>query len=308
MATTAVGPKTCTIKIGFFSGRRQPLASGEDVLLTVHDGNQQQVFRDYIKKPSFTLPPLPFHNNFGDNYNVVAWAKGYAQAGFTLLKLTPERPVVLDVMLVHEDAQFNFSQARWDAISGNSLYGKLLAAGSANPQVRYTELLENRSPVLACFFNLATAMSQIYLHSGTPLTYVRELIWDQTMAKDRFFAWADPALVDEVAVADDLFAPEWDPGACHPGATHSYKQTKFGEANVQLTFHEKDTRIIDGLKCIKLEPDIDYYKDPLAHVLFEVAANALSGSKTDPRRVYVLRWMAGRQTSIPEFDPPYWLE
>lgn len=310
MATLAFGPKTCTLTVGFYSGARQPFASAEDVLLTVRDGNQQQVFRDYINKPSFTLPPLPFHDNFGDYYTVVAWAKGYAQAGFTPIKVTPDRPAVLDLMLVHPDAQFNFSQARWDLISGNPLYGKLVTAGSASPQTRYTDLLENHSAVLACFFNLVTAMSEIYLPSGTPLDYIRELIWDQTMAQDRFFAWADPALVDQVirSAADGLFSPEPGTAIFHPGATRSYKQIQFGEANVQLTFHENDTQVVDGLQCIKIEPDIDYYKDLGAHALFEVAANALTHSLTDPRQVYVLRWMAGRQAGIPEFSPPYTLD
>src|SRR5512138_1940072 len=106
MATLAMGPKTCAITIGLFSGARQSFPAGKDVLLTVRDGNQRQVFRDYIKAPSFTLSGLPFHNNFGDNYTVVAWAKGHAQAGFTPVKVTPAMPALLDLMLVPENAGF----------------------------------------------------------------------------------------------------------------------------------------------------------------------------------------------------------
>ena len=120
MATLALGLKPCAITIGLFSGTRQPFPAGEQVLLTVRDGNQQQVFRDYVNKPSFTLSGLPFHNNFGDNYTVVAWAKGCAQAGFTPVKVTPALPASLDLMLVREDAQFNFSEARWGVISQES--------------------------------------------------------------------------------------------------------------------------------------------------------------------------------------------
>jgi hypothetical protein len=57
-----------------------------------------------------------------------------------------------------------------------------------------------------------------------------------------------------------------------------------------------------------VEPDIDYYKDPLAHAIIEVALNAVTHSLTDPRQVYVLRWMAGRHAGVPNFDPPYLLE
>jgi hypothetical protein len=152
-------------------------------------------------------------------------------------------------------------------------------------------------------------MSQINLSLGTPLTYLKELIWDgaNAPAQDRFFAWCDAALVDQVriAAAAGQFAVEVDPGLLHPGATSSWKQIQFGEANVQLTFHENDKTIIDGVNCVMIEPDIDYYKDPAAHILLEVLTNALTHTLTDPAEVYVLRWIAGQTAGIPEFDPLY---
>ena len=131
------------------------------------------------------------------------------------------------------------------------------------------------------------------------------------MAQDRFYGWADPALYDEVrqAATQGLFAREAGFAAFHKGATDSYKQVQFGEANVQLTFHANDTKVIDGLTYIKMEPDIDYYKDLASHTLLEVITNGISGSLTDPRQVYVLRWIAGRQLAgIPEFSPPYFID
>src|SRR5229473_3397570 len=99
------------------------------------------------------------------------------------------------------------------------------------------------------------AMRDIDLPSGTPLTYLKQLIWvdvpDRNIfapKQDRFYAYADKALVNQVQLAaqQNEFAPELDPAAFHIGATSSYKQIQFGEANVQLTFHEGDTQIIDG--------------------------------------------------------------
>ena len=134
-----------------------------------------------------------------------------------------------------------------------------------------------------------------------------ELTGDYKLAEDRFFGWADPAIIPQLDQAkkqhefvDALYG-------LHPGATRSYKQVRFGEANVQLTFHEEDQKNIGGIDCIMIEPDIDYYKDPLAHLLLEVAVNAF-GSLTDPRQVYVLRWIAGQHAGIPEFDPLYTIE
>jgi hypothetical protein len=169
------------------------------------------------------------------------------------------------------------------------------------------DLLERRPAVLACFLNLVTAMSPIKLPSGTPLDCFKELVWDE-MRQDRFFAYCDPGLLAEVrAAGPKQFAPEVGTVALHPGATCSFKQVQFGEANVQLTFHEDDHCTIGGVACIKVEPDIDYYKDTGAHVILEVMPNFLGGRLTDPKQVYILRWIAGRRPPISAFDPPYTL-
>src|SRR5262249_8597752 len=162
----------------------------------------------------------------------------------------------------------------------------------------------------AAFYNITTAMRQINLQVGSPFDYLKELIWDKTMAQDRFFGYADAKLIDQVilATAHGVFASDPGAGIFHPGATRSWKQIQFGEANGQLTFHEGDTRTIDGVSCVKIEPDIDYYKDLAAHTLLEVIPNGVTRGLTDPKQVYVLRWIAGRHAGVPEFDPPYTIE
>jgi hypothetical protein len=169
--------------------------------------------------------------------------------------------------------------------------------------------MEDKENTLACLLNLTTAMAQIHLPVGTPLDYFRLLQWD-TMQQDRFFGFADARLVDQVkrAAVQGLFAPELASFILHPGATSSYKQVQFGEANVQITFHENDRQNIGGVDCVLVEPDIDYYKDPAAHAILEVIPNGLTGNLTDPRQVYVLRWIAGRHAGVPEFDPLYTIE
>jgi hypothetical protein len=82
---------------------------------------------------------------------------------------------------------------------------------------------------------------------------------------------------------------------------------QYGEANVQITFHENDKQTIDGVRCVKVELDIDYYKDKAAHALLEVLFHRVTGAATDPRQVYVLRWIAGRHAGVPDFEPPYYL-
>jgi hypothetical protein len=306
---TAAAPQTSSLQVNVYDGTRQPVAAGTDILMTIHDGNQQQLVRDeYAGGTTFKVP---FYDNLGDNYTVLAYADGYSQAGFTPVKCSPDTPQRVDIMLLKKDAGFNFAAAQWDALAAsNPLLSGILAHGAPDPGAardRYTQLMETQPAVLACLLNITTAMSAIHLPAGTPLDYFKELIWDNTMAQDRFFGYADPEVYDQVklAAAQGEFSREADFALFHTGATDSYKQIQFGEANVQLTFHANDTKVIDGLQCIRMEPDIDYYKDLGAHALLEVIANAISGSLTDPHQVYVLRWIAGRHAGVPDFDPPY---
>jgi hypothetical protein len=213
-------------------------------------------------------------------------------------------------MLLGKNAAFNFAGASWETIQAQRpTLARVLAGGAATPEAardRYRDLME-RGPVLACLLNITTAMEQIHLPSGTPLDYFQELIWDGAMAQDRFFGYADAKLIDQTRQAwhQGLFAPEAASFLFHPGATSSFKQVQFGEANVQLTFHEDDRRTINGLDCVKVEPDIDYYKDEGAHTIMEVIPNRATGGLTDPRQVYLLRWMAGLRAGQPGFDPLY---
>ena len=67
------------------------------------------------------------------------------------------------------------------------------------------------------------------------------------------------------------------------------------------------------VKCVKIEPDIDYYKDVAAHGLMEVIPNWIGKEvgktgPTDPRVVYALRWMATRREGLPGFNLLYTVE
>ena len=293
------------LTIRVFDGTRNPIADGTSILYRIFDGNQRQVFQDELVGSSQNFR-LPFFDNFGDNYRIIVFADGYYQAGFTPVHLTPATPTTLDLMLLPKDNHINFRQAKWATIRQKLPF---LANGvdAAEAQSRYEDLLENKPRVLAALLNITTAMEQILLPSGNPLSYLKQIKWDDSMAQDRFFAYCDPALIEQVRLAarQGLFEPEFGSGFFHPGATASWKQVQFGEANVQLTFHEGSTKTIDGVECMLVEPDIDYYKDLGAHGLLEVIPNTLTHGLTNPEFVYVLRWIAGRHAGVPEFDPPY---
>jgi hypothetical protein len=306
---------TGKLMVNIFDGTRQPIPDDTKVLLRVLDGNQKTLVSDYYTDSSILIGKLPIYNNFGDNYAVWVSADGYVDAGFSPIHMVAGTVQSIDVMLLPKNGTFNFRDALWPTLKRtNPKIGALLAHGAADDNAaedRYSQLLENQPGSLASFLNLVTAMSAINLPVGTPLDYIKEVIWDDTFAQDRFFGWADPKIIDQIVTAtvQKEFAPELDPSLFHGTATRSWKQIQFGEANVQLTFHENDAaKQIDGINCVKIEPDIDYYQDLAAHFLMEVAVNGLTHTLTDPKQVYVLRWIAGRHAGVPEFNPPYVIE
>jgi hypothetical protein len=300
---------TASLRVRVFDGARQPIDSGVKLLITIRDGFQNEIFRGYKNGPEVVFD-VPFNNNLQDQYTVIISAKGYKDAGFTPVKVDRSIQQVVDLMLISKKWKLDFSGADWQTIKTRrpELYS-LLSVGAANEaaaEKRYNNLIKDQPSTVAALLNITTAMAQIHLPQGTPMDYLKTLIWEE-MKQDRFFAYADKALIEQVRLASTHgeFAPE--PGAAifHPGATLSYKQVTFGEANVQLTFHEQDSLQIDNIDCVKIEPDIDYFKDLGAHALLEVVPNHITGGLTKPEQVYLLRWTAGQRAGLPQFDPLY---
>lgn len=298
-------PNTCQLLVRVFDGTRNLFPSATDILYRIIDANQKPVFVGEKNTPAVSFT-LPFHDNFLDTYAVIVFADGYKQAGFTPVNLSRSTLTALDLMLIPKDSGYNFADASWDAIK-TRLPFLAKGANDATGKQRYENLMEQKPNSLASLLNLTTAMAQIQLPQRTPLDYLKQVKWDTSLAQDRFFAYCDPELLNQVrtAAAQGEFAPEINPSFFHPGATASWKQVQFGEANVQLTFHEGDTLVIDGQTCIVVEPDIDYYKDLAAHALLEAIPNAITHTLTNPQEVYVLRWIAGRHAGVTEFNPPY---
>jgi len=287
------------------------------MVLTLYDGTREpiqgkgfliRIFDDKERIAPTTVFRLAYRDNLQDNCTVLASGRGYVDAGFTPVKLSLKAVAMLDLMLLQDKANFKF--VTWDTLkTSDSVIFEFLSVGSASSDARanYDRLRQGKPAALASLLNLATAMKAIQLPSKTPLDYFKLILWDDSLAQDRFFGYADKSIVDQVrrAAMEGEFVTEPSPGLFHPDATRSFKQVQFGEANVQLTFHENDTKRIGGVECIKVEPDIDYFKDLGAHTLLEVIPNSITHGLTDPKKVYVLRWIAGRHAGVPEFTPPY---
>lgn len=307
----AIDPSKGLVTVNVVDGTRQPIGNNVQLLITITDGAQNQLYRKDIPGPSISFN-LPFHNYFADNYSIVASADKYEQAGFQPVKISPSVPQQLNLMLLRKNSDFHFAQAKWtDVQAKKPEVAKIFAASTTgDAAATYDQIMEDHPDHLACLLNITTAMQQIFLGQGTPLDYFKEFDLPK-LAPDRIFGYADPNLVVQVRQAAQQGKFDTEPAidlTLHPGATSSFKQIQFGEANVQLTFHENTKKTINGIDCIYVEPDIDYYKDPAAHLLLEVIPNGLTGNVSNPRVVYVLRWIAGEHAGLPQFDPLYTIE
>lgn len=93
-------------------------------------------------------------------------------------------------MLIPKQSRFNVAAAGWDVMKMRLPF---LASGTddAGRKARYENLLGSKSKSLAALLNITTAMGQINLAHGTPLDYLRQIKWDDSLAQDRFFAYCD---------------------------------------------------------------------------------------------------------------------
>lgn len=304
--------QTAAISVTVYDGARQPL-SGVPILMTLRNGKQEVVVRDTFHDANVRFTGIQPFDNFGDSYAVIASPSGYADSGFFPVKVVAGVERQVSLLSIPKSNTLNFARARWDRLTG--LWSKakaILTEGAADPDAaafRYSDLTEYKNGgVSACLLNLLTSMEQTNFNTGTALDLLHEIIWDRSgpfaIAPDRFFGWADPEIVVQLETAKKKGVVDSAPFDLHPGATRSYKQILFGEANLQITLHENDRKEVVGKQCLLIEPDIDYFRDPAAHFFGEVFVNAF-GSMTDPRQVLALRWTAGRQAGLMDFDPLY---
>jgi hypothetical protein len=333
-------PDTAHILVNLFDGTRQPIPADVKWMTRLSDGRplsqrETQTFAEL--QGSSKLFPVRFFDNFFDDYTVLVSPGGYDDSGWFPVRVHPTSPATVDILTLPKDGALHFADATWTHLnSARANVAAIIQRGCENAaaaETKYGTALESRPKALACFLNIVTALADIQLPSGkTPLDYYWNIAWppgdasgagvadwltrlDFVFKQDRFFCYVDAGILPDVRTAaqQGSFAPEKNPGAFHPDATESYKQNQFDVANVQLTFHGQDKATFSGpdgvpIDCVKIEPDIDYYKDLLSHGLIEVIPNALAGGLTEPATAFELRWMAGRRAGLPTFNPLYTVE
>jgi hypothetical protein len=306
------------IDVTFFDGSGKRLARvKDDILISVRDGRQTTFHRRFVKGPTVAIKTT-FKDGLEDAHVVLASMKHHRDAGFMPVTVTETGATPVNVMLLPRQPQFAF--ASFAAIQADHpALGRLLTRSFGNSAPAQFETLQTgptRAP-LACLLNIVEALDILPLRGQTPATLVDyidrvdvapRLDW---FRQDRFFAWVDER-IEAAITSSGLFTQA--PDALHEGARISYKQFGFGEANVQITLHPESLGQTGGVRLIKAEFDIDYFRDQAAHLLLEVFPNHLkrfafgrgsSESLTDPAVVYGLRWMAARQPKAAEQTRPF---
>ncbi len=307
----ATNPPKGAFLICVFDGTRNAIPAGNRLLFRLRDGAQKEVLARTQRKSQIEAA-LPFGDNFRDQYTVIVSGKGYRQAGFHPVTLKANTVTRVDLMLLPDNGAFQFHNARWSVLrTTHPIWTKFLKGklSEERAEERHCQWMEEAPEQLAAFLNFAEALDDVQFRIGTGFDYLRQPLTGnmaEDFRVDRCFAFADAALVEQLEIATEqgTFAPA--NSSLHPGATRSFKELRFGEANVQITLHEEDRKRIGGVNCIKVEIDMDYFRDPLAHLLLEVLPNQFGGD-TDPRQIYLLRWIAGRRAGVPEFNPPYFI-
>ena len=322
------------IGLTIVDGRRLPFDTATDVLLTARNGRQKNIISQFVKcnaNGQIHLTQLPVEGNFADSYTVLLSAKHRSDAGFTPVKLEANAPKAVSLMLLPRTPKFQFDAFADIATSHPAAHALVSGELSADKARQFYDGLKNKQPQeLSCLLNITTALEQMTLSPASGLDSVPlgsfKGLWidaDHKPQRDRFFAWVDQRLLKQVrdtvndgrdkdrskGITNIVGAPK----GLHPGATESFKQVDFGEGNVQLSFHDQNTRQVNGTDCIGMEVDIDYFHNTDAHILLEVFPNTLKKKilgkdspsvLTDPKVVYGLRWIAGKQLNV-EFAPPY---
>ena len=336
--SASIMPDSANIVLHAYTGARQLFANTVKWSAQTRDGRPPSAGQKPLQFPNLVgssqILTVPYFDNFGDLYTVIASADGYDDSAWYPVHVSDGAPVSLYLMFLAKDASPHFANATWPklqqlrpGVAAIVQRGCESASASAD---KYAEVTERRPAALACFLNIMAALADMRLPSGKcPLDYYWNIGWpagdptdtnwlaglDNVFKQDRFFCYVDEAIVPDVrAAVGHGFSQEPDPQAWgHGGATESYKQTQFDVANVQLTFHGRDrAAFLNGngqaITCVKIEPDIDYYKDVAAHALLEVIPNWIRKGLTDPKVVYTLRWMAAKREGMPDFDPLYTVE
>ena len=315
------------LQVRFWDGTGQLLQPDRKIATTIRNSEQKNTVSFKDANPIEFTVPFDRERPDRNNYAVLASMSKCCDVGFVPVQAKENETVFVDLMLRPRDAEFNFAFATWDNIRGRTALHEFLTGEDDDAEKKFNDLKETSRP-LAALLNITTAISKVPLEGEEGLLAFFKQIELRPGAgtadgifPDRIFAWADPRLEEVLAHNAKGTQPMFEkaPSVLHRNARISYKEMRFGEANLQFTFLRDQSPA--GRNWVKLDVDMDYFHDEGAHLLLEVLPNtfvnnvlrkiagALPAHLTDPAAVFALRWMAGRHLGEQEnFNPLFTLQ
>ena len=313
--------------VQIYDGSRRPLTKPVDQIhVTLRNGYQKVLHRRSHASPEIDFS-VPFRNSLADRFTVLAWQDGAHQSGFYPIKVNPEKRRDVKLMLVPENPLYDFGRASWQALEQNAyLYGWITRSFREKDYATIAgESAETpETNKLATLLNITEAVRRIDVkgeQAGFLLNDFSRLYDPSTPAsipplgftEDRIYVRVDERVRQVISKRLDFKEASYaDHHLPENGAepVESYKQQQAGEANLQFTFYEQAPGVSERV----LELDMDYYKDKAAHLLLEVVPHKVAKvpgmgfleKRTDPRRIYTLRWTADHNAGR-TFDPLYTL-
>ncbi len=287
----------------FFNGAREPLR-GKRITISILNGQGKLLGTTQTDREEMTITFPLIGSPLADQFTVNASAKRHRDAGFVGLKPAGASRT-LHLLLPERDARMVFRRrADWPAewrilpieIGGNFFTLADVAGQSAACLLNIMEairLLPNGDSLLRAIKPLALVPANEESRSKR----------EQGILPDRLLVDVKPDLEPLLRTLSDVLEPanSGAHGSPREGETVvSFKENRFAEGNLQFTLFTSADRVYADI-------DMDLHRDRLSHGLFEFFPNTVFGTRTDPRRIYALRWMASRNSGPDqgEFSPPY---
>src|SRR5262245_7524222 len=106
-----------SLPVQVYGTNRQLIQSSQGVLITLRDGYQKQLHREFHKSANVVFN-VPYRNSLADKFTVMAWADGFMQSGRLGIPLERDtgdpRPVKL--MLLQGACRYDFADAFLDRL------------------------------------------------------------------------------------------------------------------------------------------------------------------------------------------------
>ena len=287
----------------FFNGAREPLR-GKRITISILNGQGKLLGTTQTDREEMTIT-LPLTGSpLADQFTVNASAKGHRDAGFVGLRPAGASRT-LHLLLPERDARMIFRRRPdWPTEWQN-----LPIEIGAN----FFTLADVAGKSAACLLNIVEAIrllpngdSLLKAIQPLPLIPANEASRSKRepgILPDRLLVDAEPTLEPLLRTLSAVLDRANSSAHGSPQAGEevvSFKENRFAEGNLQFTLFTSAERVYADI-------DMDVHRDKLSHGLFEFFPNTVFGTRTDPRRIYALRWMASRNSGPDqaEFSPPY---